>query len=170
MSTQSFIGIELKDGTIKSIYCHSDGYLEGVGMTLFEHFQDSKKIKKMIKLGGLSSLGAEVEIPQGKKHNFENRLENVCCFYTRDRGETLSITTYHNYQDYLYHSEGGYDYLYKVQEKAWFMLNRDKKLILLQEALLTNESTFNKTMSLVEKVQLENNITTVSHKSKKIKV
>jgi hypothetical protein len=170
MSTQSFIGIELKDGTIKSIYCHSDGYLEGVGMTLFEHFQDSRKIKKMIKLGGLSSLGAHVEIPQGQEHSFEKRLNNVCCFYTRDRGEPLSIMKYDDLQDYLENSDNGYDYLYKTQEKAWFMLNQDKKLILLQDALLTNESTFNKTMTLVEKNTLEQSIKKTSKKHKKLKI
>ena len=34
MSTRSRIGLKLEDGTVKSVYCHSDGYPDGVGKYL----------------------------------------------------------------------------------------------------------------------------------------
>lgn len=101
MSTYAKISIESQDGDVKSIGCHADGYLEGVGFILFSHYQDVKKIKKLIKLGGLSSIGAEVDIPDGSIHTFDKCLHNVCTFYARDRGEQLRCTHYDNLNDYL---------------------------------------------------------------------
>ena len=40
MSTRSSIAIKHGD-RIKSIYCHSDGYLEYNGRVLLEHYSDS---------------------------------------------------------------------------------------------------------------------------------
>ena len=38
MSTRSRIGIELEDGSIKSVYHHFDGYPEGLGVKLLTHY------------------------------------------------------------------------------------------------------------------------------------
>lgn len=57
MSTRSRIAIEQSDGTIKSVYCHSDGYPEGVGAILKKHYTDPEKIEKLLELGDLSRLG-----------------------------------------------------------------------------------------------------------------
>lgn len=59
MSTRCYIGIENKDKTIDYIYCHHDGYIDGVGKVLLENYQDESKIRKLIKLGGIDSLGYE---------------------------------------------------------------------------------------------------------------
>ena len=48
MSTRCRIGIENKDGTITSIYCHHDGYLEGVGEILVNHYKNEEKIRKLM--------------------------------------------------------------------------------------------------------------------------
>jgi hypothetical protein len=45
MSTRSRIAIENHHGTVTSIYCHFDGYLEGVGKKLFNHY-DREKTEK----------------------------------------------------------------------------------------------------------------------------
>jgi hypothetical protein len=34
MSTRSRIAVEVEDGKVLSVYCHSDGYLDGVGKAL----------------------------------------------------------------------------------------------------------------------------------------
>lgn len=48
MSTRCFIGIQNKDKTITSIYCHHDGYIQGgVGEILFNHYKDEDKIRKL---------------------------------------------------------------------------------------------------------------------------
>lgn len=56
MSTRSRIAIEIGD-KVKSIYCHSDGYPEGVGAILKKHYTDPEKIEKLMELGDLSRLG-----------------------------------------------------------------------------------------------------------------
>lgn len=90
MSTRSRIGYVMKTGAIASVYCHSDGYIEGVGHTLLKHYTDPKKVRALIKLGDLSSLGEEVAPPRGAEvlHSFEKRMPGVTVAYKRDREET----------------------------------------------------------------------------------
>lgn len=102
MSTRSRIGVIRKQGgskspTVESIYCHFDGYPEGVGQMLLDHWTDFEDINRLIDLGDLSSLGSVI----GEKHNFDTHTghsldgynENCpmakgwCCAYGRDRGE-----------------------------------------------------------------------------------
>ena len=43
----------------RSIYCHFDGYIAGVGKTLLNHYTDPEKVNDLMRLGDLSSLGKE---------------------------------------------------------------------------------------------------------------
>jgi len=61
MATRSSIGARQKDGTIKEIYCHWDGYPECVGATLAEHYTDPEKVAQLLDLGDLSSLENTIE-------------------------------------------------------------------------------------------------------------
>jgi hypothetical protein len=64
MSTRSYIGVSGPEGpnpTVKFIYCHFDGYPEGVGMTLAKHFDTPFKVDKLIELGDISSLGETLD-------------------------------------------------------------------------------------------------------------
>jgi hypothetical protein len=87
MSTHSNIGIVNDDGSLTYIYCHSDGYPSWNGRILLEHYTDPKKIKELMALGNISSLGANI----GRKHDFDNyevsRKNNWTRAYMRDRGE-----------------------------------------------------------------------------------
>lgn len=85
MSTNSRIGIENKDGSINSVYCHWDGYLGGVGYTLLMNYSDRVSLETLIRMGNISSLGEKL-YPQGA-HTFESPEEGVTVFYGRDRGE-----------------------------------------------------------------------------------
>ncbi len=84
MATRSRIGMKNADGTYTSIYCHWDGYPDSVGKTLFNHYTDFDKVKQLMGLGDISSLGAEI----GEKHDFDKAPDEVCNVYGRDRGET----------------------------------------------------------------------------------
>ena len=57
MSTRSNIGIGKEDGTVDYIYCHYDGYPEGVGQCLRDHYTTPSKIQKLIDGGDISTLG-----------------------------------------------------------------------------------------------------------------
>lgn len=134
MSTTAFIGIEDPDTEyVRGIYCHWDGYLEGVGAVLRKHYLDSKKIEDLISLGSISSLRENI----GEKHDFfdsetaENKSWTTS--YNRDRGEDIVIDEYKSLyeipQDGLY--AFGYVYtkyglwLYKELSKNGFWLPID---------------------------------------------
>jgi hypothetical protein len=85
MSTRSYIGMLDDKGMVRSIYCHHDGYLEGVGKMLFEHYSDSKKINDLLDLGDISSL--EAKVWADGPHTFENPQADAVVAYGRDRGE-----------------------------------------------------------------------------------
>jgi hypothetical protein len=84
MATRSGIGIEHDDGTVVGVYCHWDGYPEGVGRTLQDHYLDRAKAAALVELGSVSSLGAEI----GERHPFQERRDDWSTFYGRDRGES----------------------------------------------------------------------------------
>ena len=89
MATNSRIGKMLPDGTIKQIYCHWDGYVEGgVGETLVEHYNTEENIDALLELGDLSQLAQNLN-PSGE-HSFDKPEAYVCVAYGRDRGEDSS--------------------------------------------------------------------------------
>jgi hypothetical protein len=87
MSTRSNIGIitQKNDGKVRveMIYCHWDGYPSNNGKILLENYSSTEKVRELLKLGDLSSLGSEI----GTKHDFDTHPERQCNFYKRDRGE-----------------------------------------------------------------------------------
>ena len=89
MSTRSRIGMEFTtvNGAhmVKSIYCHFDGYPEGVGQKLMDHYQDREKVERLIELGDISYIAPNVT-PSGP-HSFDEPERGVVVAYHRDRGE-----------------------------------------------------------------------------------
>ena len=81
MATRSKIAIEDQDGTVRSIYCHWDGYPSHHGPILLEHYTTQEKVESLIALGSISSLAPETEIPEGVAHNFENATEGIVVAY-----------------------------------------------------------------------------------------
>lgn len=122
MATRSNIGVRNTDGTVDYIYCHFDGYPEGVGKTLIGYYQDMDRVNELMKLGDLSSLGEEI----GQKHLFENHyIKGWCNAYGRDRGETgVGVKTVlfddliaDDSVDYIYIFDGDYWECYDNQYK-----------------------------------------------------
>lgn len=111
MATRSTIAYrDPETNAIRQVYCHWDGYLSNNGKILLENYQDIEKIKALIALGSLSSLGPEL----GDKHEFDcpykfgtsewalwrDAKSKICTAYHRDRGEELHITEYPNGERY----------------------------------------------------------------------
>jgi hypothetical protein len=86
MATRATISY-FDEGTKKyhSIYSHWDGHLEWVGKVLKEHYSSLDKVKELIALGSISSLGARI-VPIGK-HSFDEREKGTTVAYHRDRGD-----------------------------------------------------------------------------------
>ena len=141
MSTNSSICMLGKDGKVKEIYCHWDGYLDYNGNLLINHYKDPEKVKSLIALGSISSLGEELidEIVRkygfGFAYNEEAKKEYTkeeldasksTIAYHRDRGEKLSITEYKNLREFFDNMRGynyrEFTYLYIEEEKTWYLL------------------------------------------------
>ena len=86
MATRSTIAVEYPDGTVRAIYCHWDGYLDGVGATLVEHYADFDQADRLINQGDMSSLDSTIEGSE---------------FYARDRDEEfVPADQYGSLRDY----------------------------------------------------------------------
>ena len=84
MATRSTIGVLNGDNSVTSIYCHWDGYPEGVGATLHEHYTETETIANLMALGDLAALGDTI----GTQKEFNTSpLNGECLAYGRDRGE-----------------------------------------------------------------------------------
>lgn len=103
MSTRSRVGIKEKDGTVRSVYVHFDGYVAGVGKTLYESYQDADKIEQLINLGDMSSINSEIE---------------KCEPYTQ-RGEDLNIATDTLLSFKKYWASCGEEYVYLYTDGKW---------------------------------------------------
>ena len=64
MATRSRIGVQLKDGSVLSVYCHWDGYPEWNGKKLKEHFNSYEQAAELIDGGDISSLWTDKDWEQ----------------------------------------------------------------------------------------------------------
>ena len=144
MATRSAIGIKHGD-RIKAVYCHWDGYIEHVGLCLHTYYQDSIKVNKLIAMGDLSGIGADI----GEKHKFGNKAEYLsdgcateCTFYTRDREEDAPFKSFGSdivesaEEAFVDHYDGcGAEYYYLYDHGVWYVKDHRKEFVPLHEAL-----------------------------------
>ena len=71
MSTRSNIALVKKGGAVEAIYCHQNGYPEGIGQTLAKCYGEEEEVAAMLELGDMSLLRDTLE---------------ACVFYHRDFG------------------------------------------------------------------------------------
>lgn len=117
MSTRSSIAIENSDGTIEAIYCHWDGYPSFNGRLLLEHYGTEAGVRELLAPGDLSSLAKNV----GEKHGFDNRDDDACTYYGRDRGESgTDKKTYPDRATWLKKLGQEYNYLF-VPGQGWLI-------------------------------------------------
>lgn len=120
MSTNSRIGYMI-DGSnvIKSVYCHWDGYTEYNGRILAEHYNSLDKVKALVSLGSISSLGETLD------YRDDDHPEGTIDYF-RWRGEPILISTDYGDSDYFY---SGFDcseeYLYLFADGCWKVARYD---------------------------------------------
>ena len=137
MGTRSTIAIKHGE-RIKAVYCHWDGYVEGVGATLLENY-DSTKANFLIALGNISSLGEEI----GEKHSFDSRPEEGSVeetwttFYDRDRGEEgQEFKSFGSEAEWMdYYDGSGAEYYYIMDAGVWYVSAYRKEFEPLHEAV-----------------------------------
>ena len=143
MSTRSRIAIEDQDGTVRSIYCHWDGYPEYNGVVLKENYQTQEKVEQLIALGSISSLKPLVAPPEGATHTFDNPLNVVTVAYHRDRGEELSVKVHGSVNDFVKSDVEEYGYVFTAAGE-WLFANGhvgayDREAVLLENVLSVEE-------------------------------
>jgi len=102
MGTRSTIALEFADGSVSQVYCHWDGYLDGVGAELESDYSDPFALQELIDGGDMSSIGQP---------------------YTA-RGEELNIRRYKDINEYFdVCQQEEYDYILRcIDGKAvWFV-------------------------------------------------
>lgn len=148
MATRSTIALEFADGTVQQVYCHWDGYLDNNGRILSEHYSDPFKLRDLIDLGDISSLGENI----GSKHPFSPFGDGdkeaheaavnagATTFYGRDRGETgIEAKKFKDFEDYkanFVHEE--YAYILRT-DGNWYVKQYSNDFELLAIAMAKEE-------------------------------
>ena len=117
MATRSNIAMKTTTGNIVSVYCHWDGYVANNGKILLENYTDIDKIEALVALGSISSLGEQI----GDKQDFMDRdtqKDEWTLFYSRDRGEQLSIQEYADIPSWIADME---EYAYLWNGTEWLV-------------------------------------------------
>lgn len=120
MSTNSTVTVKTSDNKYHTIYGHWDGYPEHVGRILKTAYTNQEKIEKLISLGSFSSLGENIDQPDG--HSFDTPAEGFTVFYHRDRGEDwegVSPSVYESFEEAM--RQRGLEYNYLWEGKEWFV-------------------------------------------------
>jgi hypothetical protein len=148
MGTRSTIALEFADGTVQQVYCHWDGYLDHNGRILQDHYSDPFKLRELIDLGDLSSLGPNIGFehpfsPHASKEDealYEAAKEaGACTFYARDRGETgVKAKKFKDFEDYKKnHQYEEYEYILRAcgDKAVWFVADYNDTYVPLLDAM-----------------------------------
>ena len=135
MGTRSTIALEFADGTVQQVYCHWDGYLENNGKILQEHYSDPFKLRQLIDLGDMSSLGERI----GTQHAFDKAPEGECTFYLRDRKESgCEAKKFKDFADYkANHQYEEFEYILRAcgDKAVWYVADHNSTYVPLTAAL-----------------------------------
>ena len=106
MSTRSSIAVQHSDGTVSAIYCHFDGYIEGVGLTLHENFNDDASALNLVMRGNLSTVHGGVEAYADRGEAWEDNAPKV-------------YESFEQYKDNVQDDIGSNGFCYIFREGAW---------------------------------------------------
>ena len=101
MGTRSNIAYKKSDGKIVSMYCHYDGYPQGNGVILSEHYNTKEKARALVDNGYQSGLEETVE-----KSNLRRVHEDP-------------PTTYHSFHAFIMDINFDIEWVYLFKDDAW---------------------------------------------------
>jgi hypothetical protein len=116
MATRSRIGIQLKEGSVLSVYCHWDGYPEFNGKKLKEHFGSYEQAAELIDGGDISSLWTDTDWQNMK-------MEDRRTLYYAERGEEdqdVEPNLHNSFQSFISSVNDSWcDYAYLFTNGEW---------------------------------------------------
>lgn len=131
MSTHADIVVERRDGSVKMVYLHFDGYPSNVVPILRDHYTTQELAEALVEPGDMSSLDIMCDKPAG--HSYARPAKDHTVYYGRDRGEEDTEGTI--FPDLTsVKRQQGYSYLWK-REGGWFAMDRDGGLMPLSEGV-----------------------------------
>lgn len=125
MATRSRIGVQLKNGSVLSVYCHWDGYPEWNGKKLKEHFNTRQKAAELIDGGDISALWTDKD--------WDGNEQEWNTLYYSGRGEQdcepkLS-DSFQDFIKFVNDSWGDYAYLFANGEWKCYTPKGNKEMI-----------------------------------------
>ena len=118
MATRSRIGIELKNGSVLSVYHHWDGYPEWLGRILNTHYNTRAKVVELIDGGDMSSAWTNA--------GFNNETVAQGPLYYSQRGQDCPPRHDADLNEYLCDSEE-YSYIF-TKEGVWVCYANDYRV------------------------------------------
>jgi hypothetical protein len=122
MSTRATIGLRRQNGTIDTIICWHDAYLDGVGRILKNHYGTVEKIEELLAGGNVEELEAT---PYGSVYQYQG-----------DDGvpEDCKARTIRNIEEFLFQvRDYNQDYGYLFQDGQWHYYRPGEQLIPMQQ-------------------------------------
>ena len=115
MGTRSRIGIQLKDNSVLSVYCHYDGYPEFNGRVLRDNYDTIEKVRNLIDGGDMSCTWTNAgwnneTLPESGPLHYTARgesLESNAPELSKDHGEYLKMSANADEEySYLFTTDG----------------------------------------------------------------
>jgi len=104
MSTRSRIGVELSNGKVKSVYCHNDGYIDGVGNELKRSITNTEQAEAFVDEGDRTTVGMS---------------------YNEWRDEDVVIQENESVESFFKGDTEEYGYLF-TQDEEWIVSDHDR--------------------------------------------
>jgi len=107
MGTRSRIGIQLKDDSVLSVYCHYDGYPEFNGRVLRDNYDTVEKVRELIDGGDMSCTWTNVgwnneTLPESGPLHYTSRGESMEMNAPRYDDDIFEFLKKENNEEYAY--------------------------------------------------------------------
>ena len=115
MSTRCAIGLLRPNGTVLAIYCHHDGYPDGVGRCLLKAYTTEDRIRNLLELGAISSIGDNLSKEEG---------DDPCDPYCAGENPEISRIEVFPNKDWYQKEAPDHmcsEYLYLFENGRWFV-------------------------------------------------
>ncbi|EAM2983582.1 post-segregation killing protein PndC [Salmonella enterica] len=113
MSTHSTISVLCRDGLVRTVYCHQDGYLKHNGRILAEYYNSRDAAEALVAPGNIWYLRPRCDRPEG--HCEETPADTRVYHAARVYPDTDTALAEEDYADIGYH--------YVCDGNCWFVRN-----------------------------------------------
>ena len=116
MSTRSAIIVKRKDQYAKGVYCHYDGYLNGIGRTLLRNFDTPDKVEELVCGGDIRCIESNGNVEYFPRNDLNRGVD---LFIEMETWNEVAQNISHNNYIYYYYigMDGKGDWYYALDDK-----------------------------------------------------